>query len=241
MLLSSIFSLDMNTSAYSINFCLCAHCSADPVASCWAQTFCTCLQEVWTERQRKAGRFILLIVWRKTNGPQQTDPPTLPSLLVFPAPGCLCFSLATRSLWSCMHLQDTLGWGHYWYWLPLLPCHSLCSLRYLPKHCNPHLLQASQSHINTELKRSCCTCCEYEGNPGCSRWKARFLLKSHAGGCRPLSSPFLNATFPTVNQFGISKPTNRTRITWRQAPLERAVLKPEFSLPNTLVWLTAWN
>lgn len=186
MLLSSLFSLDMNTSAYSTNFCLCAHCSADPVASCWAQTFCTCLQEVWIERQRKAGRFILLIVWRKTNGPQQTDPPTLPSLLVFPAPGRLCFSLATRSLCRCMHLQNTLGWGHCWYWLPLLPYHSLCSLRYLPKHCSPHLLQASQSHIKHRAEKKLLHLLWIWGKPRLQQMKSKALTEVTCWGLQAI-------------------------------------------------------
>lgn len=151
----------MNTSAYSINFCLCTHCSADPVASCWAQTFCTCLKEVWTKRWWKAGPFILLIAWTKINGPHQPDLPhiTLPFGIHCTSVCVVQYHHANSCIFGrCMHLQETVL--DCWCPLPLLTCQFKISLKALQCH---GFSQASQSCGNTELRRSCCTCCECEG------------------------------------------------------------------------------
>ena len=157
----------MNTSAYRINFCLCTHCSADPVASCWAQTFCTCLKEVWTKRRWKAGPFILLIAWRKINGPHQPDLPhiTLPS-------GIHCTSVHvfqyhhanSRVSLAGVCIRRRMYWtvgAHY-------PCFlaTACAVQAISQStAMPQLLPSFSVMCikHKELRRSCCTCCECEG------------------------------------------------------------------------------
>lgn len=155
----------MNTSANSINSCLCTHCSADPVASCWAQTFCNCL-EVWTKRQWKTGPFILLIAWRKLNGPYQPRLPHITLSFGIPCTSVHVFQyhhanshVSLAGVCICRRAYWTVGTRY--------PCFlaMACAVQAISQSiAMPQPLPGfSVMCIKYKELRSCCTCCEREG------------------------------------------------------------------------------
>lgn len=80
-------------------------------------------------------------------GPTNAIFRTLPSLLVFTAQEYLCFSITAQTQVDLWQVYAFAGEQDCWCPLPLLACHSLCSSRYLPKHCNATASPKLLSHV----------------------------------------------------------------------------------------------